>query len=144
MHYNLFVPLRDNFDTGVLITISVTHVLVLEHVSKSQANHFSLRNCQPFQEALYLHGLHLLSDKTTRWKGPWVGKDWHTGYRMALWEAKARTEGRNIKALTKAKTVETNCLLACSFWLAQLAFLLPQDHLPRHGTTQGPGPFSIN
>lgn len=144
MYYNLFLPLRDNFDTGVFNTISIIHVLVLEHFSKNQANHFSLRNSQPFQGALYLHGLHLLSDKTTWQKAPWVGKDWHTDYRMALWEAMAGTEGRNIKAVTEAKTMELNCLLACSFWLAQLAFLLTPESPAQAWHCPRAQPFSIN
>lgn len=53
---------------------------------------------------------------------------------LLLEEVRLVIQGRNLEAGIEAKAVEKHCLLACSPWHGQCAFLLPHVHLPRSVT----------
>lgn len=82
-------------------------------------------------------------NKSNLWSYVCVGGAviWFKNYNLSQNDAKARAQGRHLKARPKVETMEKCCLQICSLWLAHSAFLcypepsawkwaLPATHLP--------------
>ena len=132
--------------TGILTRSNLLSVMVLIATIKTKVELFLISvekyfyMCIPSQDFYCCH-------KTPWSKATQGGKSsFHLTASTSLsWEDRTGTLGRNLEVGTDAEPTEEYCLLACSSWISQLAFL-QHSGLPgqRWQPSQWHGPSHIN